>query len=82
MVVSGPDAANGACEHSVAQQLSTKPDWLYEDAYPVPNGTIPEDPWQYNSFCGYDGAVDNRTGKWEDRCCKMWPLRLFLSACC
>ena len=50
--VCGPDAVNGACEHSVAQRLSTMPSWLYV------NGTDPKtinpDPWQYNGFGDYN----------------------------
>jgi hypothetical protein len=64
--VCGADAVHGSCTHSVAQQLSTMPDWLYKDAFPIPNGTIPPDPWQYNSFCGYDGI--NVNGTWKDQC--------------
>jgi hypothetical protein len=52
--VCGPDAATGACTHSVAQQLSTMPDWLYVDGYPVPPGVINPDPWEFNKFEGYD----------------------------
>ena len=66
VAVCGPNAVTGTCKHSVAQQLSTMPDWLYKGAYPIPNGTIPSDPWQYNSFCGYDGIVEN--GTWKDQC--------------
>ena len=31
LAVCGDDAINGKCEHSVAQQLSTMPSWLYVD---------------------------------------------------
>ena len=44
--VCGPRAPlNGTCTHSVAQQLSTMPAWLYKDAHP----TVPADPWRYGS---------------------------------
>jgi hypothetical protein len=43
--VCGPNAAKGECKHSVAQQLSTMPAWLYIDGYKLKN--IAADPWQY-----------------------------------
>ena len=54
--VCGDDAVSGNCanERSVAQQLSTMPDWLYKDAYPVPPGIINDDPWEYNGFTSYN----------------------------
>ena len=43
--VCGPDAVRGKCTHSVVQQLSTMPSWLYV------NGLNPKalnpDPWEY-----------------------------------
>jgi hypothetical protein len=48
--VCGEEAITGVCEHSVAQQLSTMPDWIYQGAYPVPAGVINPDPWKFNAF--------------------------------
>ena len=52
--VCGEGALVGTCKHSVAQQLSTMPDWIYKGAYPVPAGVINEDPWEFNAFDGYN----------------------------
>jgi hypothetical protein len=52
--VCGEGAITGVCEHSVAQQLSTMPDWIYQGAYPVPAGVINPDPWKFNAFNGYN----------------------------
>ena len=49
-----PEAVHGVCEHSVAQQLSTMPAWLYKGAYPLPPGTLNPDPWEFNAFNGYN----------------------------
>ena len=55
LAVCGPGAAhNYSCTHSVAQQLSTMPAWVYKGAYPLPAGTVPLDPWEYKSFAGYN----------------------------
>lgn len=43
LAVCGDDAINGKCEHSVAQQLSTMPSWLYVDG--ADPATLPADPW-------------------------------------
>jgi len=43
--VCGERAADGECKHSVSQQLSTMPAWLYQGPQPSP----PADPWQYPS---------------------------------
>lgn len=42
--VCGPDAAVGVCKHSVAQQLSTMPAWMYVEGLEPPD-ILPEDPW-------------------------------------
>ena len=63
--VCGPGAVDGRCEHSVAQQLSTMPAWLYKNAYPIPKGALPTDPWQFNAFAGYDGVM-GPNGTWLD----------------
>ena len=54
LAVCGPGAAMGSCEHSVAQQLSTMPSWLYKGGYPIPAGVIPDDPWQFKKFSAYN----------------------------
>ena len=41
--VCGPHAAQGACEHSVAQQLSTMPAWMYKRGLPLKD--VPTNPW-------------------------------------
>ena len=41
--VCGPGAADGACERSVVQQLSTMPSWLFVDGYDYTK--LPADPW-------------------------------------
>lgn len=52
--VCGPSAVlNSSCTHSVAQQLSTMPAWLYKGQYPRPAGSVPADAWEYNSFDAY-----------------------------
>ena len=51
--VCGPRAPlNASCTHSVAQQLSTMPAWLYKGQYPR---DVPADPWEYgsNAFKAY-----------------------------
>ena len=45
--VCGMDAGEGRCEHSVAQQLSTMPVWLYKDGKPTE--PLPADPWVFPS---------------------------------
>ena len=42
IAVCGPDAAAGKCTHSVVQQLSTMPAWMYTGGYSKP---LPADPW-------------------------------------
>ena len=45
--VCGPNAESGECTHSVVQQLSTMPSWLFKDAF-CPNASeacLPENPW-------------------------------------
>jgi hypothetical protein len=54
VAVCGPNAAKGTCTHSVAQQLSTMPSWLYVGGFPADR--LDKDPWAY---CG--GAGDNCT---------------------
>ena len=54
VAVCGPDAAKGTCRHSVAQQLSTMPSWLYVGGFRADK--LDKDPWAY---CG--GAGDNCT---------------------
>ena len=63
LAVCGPDAVRGECQHSVAQQLSTMPAWLFKSAYPIPKGVLPNDPWQYNDFMAYVGVEIN--GTWD-----------------
>lgn len=41
--VCGPGAADGACERSVVQQLSSMPSWLFVDGYDYTK--LPADPW-------------------------------------
>lgn len=43
--VCGPDAALGTCEHSVAQQISTMPSWMYVGGDNV--SSLPANPWVY-----------------------------------
>lgn len=43
VAVCGPGAAEGACERSVVQQLSTMPSWLFVDGYDYEK--LPTDPW-------------------------------------
>jgi hypothetical protein len=45
--VCGERAADGQCEHSVSQQLSTMPSWLYKGGANISD--LPADPWQYPS---------------------------------
>ena len=76
--VCGPDAASGKCKHSVIQQLSTMPSWLYV------NGSdpdlVPPDPWQYHvtdcvtakmpyaDRCPGFGAYNNGTALKDESC--------------
>eukprot|EP01045_Picozoa_sp_COSAG04_P034109 COSAG04_NODE_7331_length_1146_cov_1.227316_1_plen_146_part_00 len=66
--VCGPDAVNGKCKHSVVQQLSTMPSWLYVDG--TDPKTINPDPWQYNGFADY-----NHGTKLKDESCKPMAVR-------
>jgi hypothetical protein len=50
--VCGPDAVKGTCKHSVAQQLSTMPAWLYEGGSDI--NDCAEDPWQFKGFADYN----------------------------
>jgi hypothetical protein len=45
--VCGPNAEDGQCKHSVVQQLSTMPSWLYEDGACQHGATscLPLNPW-------------------------------------
>ena len=60
LAVCGPSAVkNGTCAHSVAQQLSTMPDWMYKGAYPLPaDHQPPADPWQYKGFEDYNFGTE------------------------
>ena len=58
--VCGPDAAKGTCTHSVAQQLSTMPSWLYKDGFPTDK--LDNNPWEYCSGPGDGCAADQETG--------------------
>ena len=59
LAVCGPGASlNFSCSHSVAQQLSTMPSWIYKGAYPLPAGTVPQDPWQYKGFSAYSVGIE------------------------
>lgn len=59
LAVCGPGASlNFSCSHSVAQQLSTMPSWMYKGAYPLPAGTVPQDPWQYKGFSAYSVGIE------------------------
>ena len=68
--VCGPDAVHGKCTHSVVQQLSTMPSWLYVDG--TDPKTINPDPWQYNGFEDY-----NHGTKLKDESCK--PMAAYMS---
>ena len=49
--VCGSAAASGKCEHSVVQQLSTMPAWMYVNGYKQP---LPANPWNTtNPFDAY-----------------------------
>ena len=43
----GLRAADGECERSVSQQLSTMPSWLYKGGANISD--LPSDPWHYPS---------------------------------
>jgi len=59
LAVCGPGASlNFSCSHSVAQQLSTMPSWMYKGAWPLPDGTVPQDPWQYKGFSAYSVGIE------------------------
>jgi len=59
LAVCGPGASlNFSCSHSVAQQLSTMPSWMYKGARPLPDGTVPQDPWQYKGFSAYSVGIE------------------------
>lgn len=55
--VCGPDAARGVCKHSVVQQLSTMPAWMYKGGYSKP---LPANPWNttdpFNAYAAGGGA--------------------------
>lgn len=53
--VCGPDAAAGKCTHSVVQQLSTMPAWMYNGGY---NRPLPAYPW--NTTDPFDAYVSNQ----------------------
>lgn len=48
----GPDAVKGTCKHSVAQQLSTMPAWLYQGGSDI--NDCAKDPWQFKGFADYN----------------------------
>ena len=55
VAVCGEAAADGKCKHSVSQQLSTMPSWIYHNGTNL--STVPDDPWQYPSgSLGYYAA--------------------------
>eukprot|EP01052_Picozoa_sp_SAG31_P051864 SAG31_NODE_12522_length_935_cov_1.325359_1_plen_265_part_01 len=60
MLLVGPEASSGACKHSVAQQLSTMPSWLYKGGYPA--SRLDEDPWAYCGGLGDNCKLGQRTG--------------------
>ena len=76
--VCGPDAVDGKCRHSVIQQFSTMPSWLYVNGSD-PN-LIPPDPWQYHvtdcvsktqpyaDRCAGFGAYNNGTTLKDESC--------------
>lgn len=69
--VCGPDAVNGKCKHSVVQQLSTMPSWLYV-AGTDPKTGINQNPWEYNGFSDY-----NHGTKLKDESCK--PMAAYMA---
>jgi hypothetical protein len=62
--VCGPDAAAGQCTHSVIQQLSTMPAWMYNGGY---NKPLPADPWNttdpFDAYGAGGSYVDKTCGQ-------------------
>ena len=78
--VCGPDAASGKCKHSVVQQLSTMPSWLYVNGTDPKTG-ISQDPWEYkvvHPTDSYFGFTDyNKGTKLKDESCK--PMAAYMA---
>ena len=55
LAVCGPDAVSGKCKHSVAQQISTMPSWLYVGG--INASDLPADPWQYHGMDTYNAGI-------------------------
>eukprot|EP01043_Picozoa_sp_COSAG02_P045893 COSAG02_NODE_4242_length_5594_cov_2.769063_4_plen_715_part_00 len=55
LAVCGPDAVSGKCKHSVAQQISTMPSWLYVGG--INASDLPADPWQYHGMDTYNAGT-------------------------
>jgi hypothetical protein len=62
--VCGPDAASGKCTHSVVQQLSTMPAWMYVGGYDKP---LPAFPWNttdpFDAYGAGNAYVDKTCGQ-------------------
>jgi len=54
LAVCGEDAAHGKCNHSVAQQISTMPSWMYVGG--ADPASLPADPWD-SRMNGYNGGT-------------------------
>ena len=75
--VCGMDASEGRCEHSVAQQLSTMPVWLYKDGKPTE--PLPADPWVFPSGDMNFYSQPAHSARLKDPTCGQMVLnRLFL----
>ena len=77
--VCGVDAVEGKCKHSVVQQLSTMPSWLYING--MDPALLYSNPWHYNGS-GWDdygdGANDPPDGlKLKDESCK--PMAAYVA---
>jgi hypothetical protein len=69
--VCGPDAVSGKCDHSVVQQLSTMPSWLYVGGTDPKTG-INQNMWEYNGFADY-----NHGTALKDESCK--PMAAYMA---
>jgi len=54
LAVCGEDAVHGKCNHSVAQQISTMPSWMYVGG--ADPASVPADPWD-SRMSGYNSGT-------------------------